>query len=81
MSSYNTFPKVPIALTNFQFTININKPIWSYSNIHIIKSLQRIQLGMRESRGNETLFVDSQTSVTGKICFLKAVNSEYYILG
>ena len=76
MSSYNTFPKVPIALSNFQFTININKPIWSYSNIHIIKSLQRIQLGMRESRGNETLFVDSQTSVTGKICFFKAVNSE-----
>ena len=81
MSSYNTFPKVPIALSDFQFTININKPISSYSNIHFINSLQRIQLGMRESRGNETLFVDSQTSATGKICFIKAVNSECYILG
>ena len=80
MSSYNTFSKVPIASSNFQFTINTNKPIWSYSNIHIINSLRRIQLGMRESRGNETLFVDSQTNVTGKIGFIKAVNSKYYIL-
>ena len=81
MSSYNTFPNVPIVLSDFQFTINMNKPFRYYSNIHIINSLQRIQLGMRESRGNETLFMDSQTNVTGKICFLKAVNSEYYILG
>ena len=71
MSSYDTFPLVPIVLTNFQFTININKPIRSYSNIHIIYSLQRIQLGMRESSGTETLFVDSQTSATGKVASLR----------
>ena len=70
MSNYDTFPLVSIALSNFQFTITINKPIRSYSNIHIINLLQRIQLGMRESRGAETLFVDSQTSANGKICFI-----------